>query len=95
MDRDIRAGFARKIAQMLVMGEINHLPAHRHITHHPERVQRPAIVEGLHDIVGNEGHDLAAGGNLVIAGDTQRQIQLKARTLGEILGYALSAVSGA
>gem|GEM_PF-6521790 len=44
---------------MLMMGEINHLANGGHIGKEPDRLFGAKIIEGLHDVVGNEGHGRA------------------------------------
>ena len=44
------------------------------------------MVEGLHDIVGDEGHGWPELGVLVISGKPQSQIELKARAFGQSIG---------
>ena len=54
-----RAGRDRDVAEMLMVGQIDHLPFVRHVAQESEGLFRANVVEGLHDIVRNERHGRA------------------------------------
>lgn len=41
---------------MPMKGQIDHLTDHRHVSEKPEGLLRSEIVEGFHNVVGDEGH---------------------------------------
>ena len=84
---------ARDLRQVLMMGEIDHLPHPPHLREQAQRLLGAEMVEGFHDVVGDEGRRDAGAGEFVIAGDAQRQIELKPRTLGELIGFLGAAVA--
>ena len=69
------------LAQVLVMREIDHLARPRHFSKQPEHLLRPDMVEGFHDVVGDEGNRGPKLGEFVVSGKPQGQIELKARAL--------------
>ncbi len=50
------------------------------------------MVEGLHDVVGDEGGGLAQLGELVVARDPQRKVKLEAGAFRKLLGRLRAAV---
>ncbi len=79
---------------MFVVRQIDHLAHPRHGGHLLEGAAGAPVVEGLHDVVGDEGQRFACCRDFVIAGDSERQVQLESGAFGEILGKFRSASGG-
>lgn len=77
----IRTNPPGDVAKMLVMRQINYLTHFRHIGEEPESFLRPKVVERLHDVVGDKGNRGSRLGELVVAGNPEREIELKTRSL--------------
>jgi hypothetical protein len=56
MDFGTRTHFLRDIAEVPMVGEINHLTHFRHVSEASKRFLGAEIVERLHDIIGDERH---------------------------------------
>ena len=63
------------------MSEINYLAFAGHRRQQTECLFRTKIVECLHYVVGKERRWSAGSGEFMIAGDPQRQVELKSRPL--------------
>ncbi len=56
MQRHGRHNVARNRAEMTVMSQVDHLTLAAHLSQNLERLFGPHFVEGLHDVIGDEGH---------------------------------------
>ena len=56
MQLDAWAHSLSDIAEVRVMGQINHLAYFSHLGEQPERLFRAKVIKGFHDIVGDERH---------------------------------------
>ena len=74
----------RDVPEVVVVGQVDHLPQPRHLAEHPQCLLGPEVVKGLHDIIRDERHRRPGPGELAVAGGTQRQVQLKPRSLREV-----------
>lgn len=72
VDRHARAHLSRKVAQVLMVGEVDHLAHLCHFGEEAEGLLRTEIVKGLHDVIGEEGHRWMRRGELMIPLPRQR-----------------------
>lgn len=63
---------------MLVVGQIDDLAHHRHLTQKGKGFGRAVVVEGFHDIIGDEGHRWVGIGQNVVTGSAQGKISVVA-----------------
>lgn len=59
------------------MGEVNDLPNTGHSAEQSENFLRPEMIEGFHDVIGDEGNRGPELGKLVISGEAQSQVELE------------------
>ncbi len=67
-------------------------PTRPHVGEQAQRLLGAEMIERLHDVVGDEGRGRAGLGELVIAGDAQREIKLEPRALRQLRGLLRAAV---
>lgn len=79
---------------MTVTGQIDDLTDPGHLLQQHECCGQAVVVEGLHDVVSDDGQGRAALGRFVIARDAQRQIKLEPRALRQIGGEFGAAMRG-
>ena len=94
VDADAGHSSFRNHPKMVVVGQVYDLSEQRHLPENLERLLRPEIVEGLHDVVGNEWYGWPDFGELSITGRPKRQIELEAcsfRQVGCKFGAAVRA----
>lgn len=82
------------LAEMLMMGQVDDLAALCHVREQPEGFFGTEIVEGLHDVIGHEGHGATRLGEFVLSGDAQREIELEARAFRELVRGLRTAGGG-
>ncbi len=68
------------------MGQIDHLPGGGHLRQQRKCRARADVVEGFHDVIGDEGNRGAALRQLMIAGDAHGKIKLEAGAFRQIYG---------
>ena len=69
MDVNTGADSLRDRAKMCVMGQVDDLANARHLCEDAKGFLRAQIVEGLHDVVGDEGNRLPGSREFMIARD--------------------------
>ena len=63
---------------MQMVGQVDHLPDAAHVGEQPQRLLGAKMVEGLHDVVGDERRRGTRLGEFVVARDPQRKVKLEA-----------------
>ena len=62
------------LAEVAVVGEVDDLPKLADLPEESEHRCRSDMVEGFHDVVGNEGHRRTKSGELLVTGQSKRQV---------------------
>lgn len=79
--QSVSTNIPSEVHNMFMVGEIQCLSLLRDFTQEAQRCGCPRVVEGLHDVICDEGKRRSARSILTIASETQRQIELEPRPL--------------